>query len=374
MAVSGMTSILLDSTGRMIEFQAVPPQVSADDDGTPPAPAWKALFDARRPRHVDVHAGDTAVVAAGFRRHSSGVGGAAHRSSRLQRCESRRLRIAAGRPRCCCSASWSRPTAHGARSRARPSQVRWSAVVSLLIIALTVAGLMLARFNLRAGRRAIAGAPRASHCSSWWAMRSCLSSRHITSSDVSAEIEPVHQELRRCPDRCRHAVVIVYLALEPHVRRLRPDGILGWTRLLGLHSRSTRGTGSADRLRDRHGIGPAGEVQRHRAAAVRLSGSTAHISRHRNPGGCGSDSDFIWSAVHQQHRRRGLPSCSGTVVLRLTLRRTSSGRRRGGDPAGDRSGTPQALTRRYRLVDLPRLNRPSSSPPPPPWSCATACS
>src|SRR4051812_42048655 len=48
MAVSGMTSILIDSTGRLIEFQAVPPQISADGDRAPSPPPWRALFDAAR--------------------------------------------------------------------------------------------------------------------------------------------------------------------------------------------------------------------------------------------------------------------------------------------------------------------------------------
>jgi hypothetical protein len=54
---------------------------------------------------------------------------------------------------------WSRPTRMATIARTT-SQVVLSAVVSLLIIALTVAGLMLARFNLRAGRADRRGATR----------------------------------------------------------------------------------------------------------------------------------------------------------------------------------------------------------------------
>src|SRR5262249_11818790 len=46
-SVSGMTWAIVDSTGRLIEFQAVPPQFESAP-GEPTTPNWRVLFDAAR--------------------------------------------------------------------------------------------------------------------------------------------------------------------------------------------------------------------------------------------------------------------------------------------------------------------------------------
>jgi len=43
--ISGMVSVILDPQGRLVEFDAVPPQVDTES-GTVPPPDWKRLFDA----------------------------------------------------------------------------------------------------------------------------------------------------------------------------------------------------------------------------------------------------------------------------------------------------------------------------------------
>jgi len=53
---------------------------------------------------------------------------------------------------------------------------------------------------------------------------------------------------------------VIYVALEPYVRRFWPDGILGWTRLMAGYMRDPRvGRDVLDRLRFRTDPAAAGD-------------------------------------------------------------------------------------------------------------------
>jgi hypothetical protein len=235
MAVSGMTSLLIDSTGRLIEFQAVPPQISADD-GVPPAPPWRALFEAAgldmstfTPTPPQWSPRDFADTRAAWEGPLTG-----HPDYRV-RVEAAAYR---GRPTSMfLLGPWSRPTRMAPLARST-SQAVLSAVVSLLIIALTIAALMLARHNLRAGRADRRGAARlALFVMVGYAVRFLIAAHHLP--DVQAEATLF---TRNFGDVLVSAGIlwVVYLALEPYVRRFWPDGILGWTRLLSGYVRDPR--------------------------------------------------------------------------------------------------------------------------------------
>jgi hypothetical protein len=123
-------------------------------------------------------------------------------------------------------------------------------------------------------------------------------------------------------DRCRHAV-IVYLALEPYVRRLWPDGILGWTRLLSGYIRDPRVgrdllTGCV--------IGTAlGLLEKSNDIVPPLFDYPARLPTSRGIetlAGAAPTLDFIWSASINSIVV-AVFLVLGYVVLRLTLRRTS---------------------------------------------------
>jgi predicted Ser/Thr protein kinase len=236
MAVSGMTSILLDSTGRMVEFQAVPPQVSAGDDGTPPEPAWKALFDAAgldmstfTPATPQWSPRDFADTRAAWEGPLTG-----HPDYKV------RIEAAAyrGRPTSMLLLGpWSRPTrmAPLTRSTARSAL---SAVVSLLIISLTIAALLLARYNVRSGRADRRAAARlALFVTVGYAVMFLVTAHHL--GDVEAETNLFTRSFGRVLIFAG-LLWVMYLALEPYVRRFWPDGILGWTRLLAGYVRDPR--------------------------------------------------------------------------------------------------------------------------------------
>jgi hypothetical protein len=132
---------------------------------------------------------------------------------------------------------WSRPTRMAPIARST-SQVVLSGIVSIVIVVLTVAALMIARYNLKAQRADRRGATRlALFVMLGYAVMWLISAHHVP--DVQQEVSLF---LRNFGGVLIDASVlcITYLALEPYVRRFWPDGILGWTRLLSGYLRDPR--------------------------------------------------------------------------------------------------------------------------------------
>jgi hypothetical protein len=155
MAVSGTRSLLLDSTGRLLEFQAVPPQVSPESE---PAPDWRPLFDAAgldmttfSPVTPQWSPRDYADTRAAWEGPLTG------RPEITARVEAAAYR---GRPTAMfLLGPWSVPTGMTPASRSL-SQTILSGVITLLLIGLTLAALLLARHNVRAKRADRLGAAR----------------------------------------------------------------------------------------------------------------------------------------------------------------------------------------------------------------------
>jgi serine/threonine-protein kinase len=320
MVVSGMTSILLDSTGRMIEFQAVPPQVSEDNIAADTPPAWRPLFDAAG---LDMTA--FSPVTPDWSPHDYADTRAAWEGPLTGRPELHvRVEAAAyhGRPTSMLLLGpWSRPTRMAPIARST-SQIVLSGIGALLIIALTIAALMLARFNLRAGRADRRGAARlVLFVMIGNAIMFLVTAHHVP--DVNLEMDLF---TRTFGGVLVDAAIlwIVYLALEPYVRRFWPDGILGWTRLLAGYVRDPRvgrdlltacvvGTGMALLLeKSNHLVPPLFGY----AARVPTAQGIAAL------GGAAPTLNFIWNSI-----TNGIVVAVflvlGYVLLRLTLRRTS---------------------------------------------------
>jgi hypothetical protein len=225
MTVSGMTYVIVDTRGRAIEFQAVPAQI--DPDGPPGAPRWEALFDAAGLRMSAF----TPVAPQWTPRDYADVR-AAWEGPLTDRPDIRvRVEAAAyrGRPTSMfVLGPWSRPTRMAPIERTT-SQTLFSAFASIVLVVLMIAALLIARRNLRAQRADRRGAARIAavvvigYAATW-----ALGAHHVP--DLQLEI----QSFTRFFGNVLMAVcilLVVYLALEPYVRRFWPDGILGWTRL-----------------------------------------------------------------------------------------------------------------------------------------------
>src|SRR5262249_18132861 len=132
---------------------------------------------------------------------------------------------------------WSRPTRMVAAPRST-AQRAWIVVVTVLIIAMCLAGILLARYNLKAKRADVRAASRlALFVMIAYAIVWALAGHHV--ADVNEELNAF---IRYFSEVLFLAGLlwVVYVALEPYVRRFWPDGILGWTRLLSGYVRDPR--------------------------------------------------------------------------------------------------------------------------------------
>jgi serine/threonine-protein kinase len=232
MAVSGMTYLIVDTLGRMIEFQAVPPQFESDP-APAAAPRWETLFDAAgltlasftpvTPQWSPRDFADTRAAWEGpltdHPEYQLHVEAASYR----------------GRPvSMLVLGPWSRPTRMAAPTRSVAQSIL-RGFVSLVIVALVIAALLIARYNLRAHRADPRSAARLAifvmvgYAATW-----VIGAHHV--SDVQQEINAFSRYFGGVL-MSAGVLWVIYLALEPYVRRFWPDGILGWTRLVSGYVR-----------------------------------------------------------------------------------------------------------------------------------------
>ena len=235
LTISGMTFVLLDTLGRLQEFHAVPPQFDAGRAPGEP-PHWERLFDAAAldftsftpatPQWTPREYADT---------RAAWEGPLTGRPEYRVRVEAAAYR---GRPvSMLIVGPWLRPLRMEAEARTT-SQIVLSASVALLVVTLVIAALLIARHNLRAQRADRRGASRlASFVMVGYTAVWVISAHHVP--DVNAEVDSFARNfgpvlLATC------LLSLMYIALEPYVRRFWPDGILGWMRLTSGHVRDPR--------------------------------------------------------------------------------------------------------------------------------------
>jgi protein kinase-like protein len=234
MTVSGMTYLILDTQGRAIEFQAVPPQI--DPESPPAAPPWSALFAAAG---LDM-AAFTPVPPRWSPRDFADAraawdGPLAGRPDIRVRVEAAAYR---GQPTSMfVLGPWARPTRMAPAARTL-SQTIFGVFGSLLIVALMLAALVIARRNVRLQRANRGGAARiVAFVLTGYAATWVLSAHHVP--DLQVEISAFTRYFGNVL-MAACILLVIYLALEPYVRRFWPDGILGWTRLTSGYVRDPR--------------------------------------------------------------------------------------------------------------------------------------
>ena len=233
--VSGMQLAILDTKGRLVEFHSVPPQLDTDNAATA-APNWRSLFDAAgldmaaftpdAPQWTPPNFADT---------RAAWEGPSPDRSDIKVRVEAAAYR---GRPTSLYIVGpWARPTRMQPLARTTSQRVLTVINVAFSVVAL-VGGALLARYNLRANRADRKGAARLGIglillvTVAW-----IFGAHHVSAADV---------ELRQFLLTAGFAtflgvtVWVLYLAIEPYVRRFWPNGLLGWTRLLSGRLRDPR--------------------------------------------------------------------------------------------------------------------------------------
>ena len=223
---SGMVSLTLDRTGRLVSLLAVPPQIDPSTEPRrgfePPAPDWSPLFaEAGLPlaRYSPVPPQRFPPIFAEARAAWSGV--YPERPEVPIRIEAAAVR---GRPVYFeIVAPWSRPSNEdvvpGNTSGERVGLLIRSFVTPLMLV---VAGVLAVR-NLRLGRGDRRGAMRLSLF--------ILAAGAVSTTLATGDL----QVLTRGPALMLFVPALawlLYIALEPHFRRVLPETMIGWSRLL----------------------------------------------------------------------------------------------------------------------------------------------
>jgi hypothetical protein len=226
--ISGMSLVVIDPEGRLQRLSVIPPQLD------PPSPKsgfgetnWKTLFDAARldlsaftpvePEWTPALYADTRSAWTG---PLPGVPG-----------ETLRIEAAAYRGKVVYFhqiARWTTPARMPATVAER-SRVRWSsALVQLVVLSMLVAAALIARHNIRKGRGDRSGAFKLAAVISLAAIGVwLLDSTHFADPGLEMGRFFVGQPLWAAG-----LLWLLYLALEPYVRRFWPTTLVSWSRLM----------------------------------------------------------------------------------------------------------------------------------------------
>jgi hypothetical protein len=228
-----MTLVVLDTAGRLVRFEAVPPQKDAAAATT--TPDWSALFRLAALDQSTFHPVSPEWLprgAADAREAWEGSipGGPANVRVEAAAWHGKAIYFQIVAP-------WTRPGRMEENGLSRRTQVLNLFTVAA-IVALLLSALFVCRANVRAGRGDWNGAIR-------------LGTVAIVGQLVTWALNDPHvgnplQELNRFFDSIGEALfaggllVVMHLAVEPAVRRYWPHGVLGWTRLLQGRFRDAR--------------------------------------------------------------------------------------------------------------------------------------
>jgi eukaryotic-like serine/threonine-protein kinase len=226
--LSGMSGVELDLQGRLVGFYATTPQ-REEEAPAPAAPVdWSPLFTQAR-----LEAGRfqpvTPLWTPAFHTdtRAAWVGTDATRPDLPLRLEAAAYR---GKPVFFQMVwEWTRPERMEA-ARLRPGQTTASRFAIAILLVVTATALLLARRNLllgrgdRAGARRLAALALTAELCGW-----LLGGHHV--AEIGGELMLIIRGLGVCL-LLAAAVWILYLAIEPYIRRHWPDMLVSWTRLL----------------------------------------------------------------------------------------------------------------------------------------------
>jgi hypothetical protein len=231
---AGMTLTLVDATGRLSEFHAVPNPI--EPKGPWPTVDWKPLFEAAGLPMDKFTATPSQMVPPAYAdERVAWEGLLPERPDQTVRIEAA---ARAGKP---VFFGITGPWTQSSRALANPPSVFtqiMNLLAGLIMPGLMVLGAVLARINLKAGRGDRHGAFQTAAVVFvltlvGWTLR-------------ASHPEVVNVEIGRIFGAIGRALFagavmwLTYLGLEPYIRRHAPDSLLGWTRLLAGHWRDPR--------------------------------------------------------------------------------------------------------------------------------------
>jgi hypothetical protein len=224
-AVIGMTRLKLDDSGRLVEFEAVPPRAD-DASARKPAP-WPMLFQAAGLDMALFHPVSPILLPRAFATERAAWEGP------LAGEEGAKLHVEAAAHRGAAIAFRVTGPSEPVVPRTTPPTAQqgiWQVIANMLGTVMVFATLLLARSNLRAGRGDRRGANRlfsfalAALTASW-----IVSARHFSSLQI--EDDRLFGFLARAV-LTTGTIWLLYISLEPYVRRFSPGILISWTRVL----------------------------------------------------------------------------------------------------------------------------------------------
>jgi len=226
MDVTGMVFVTLDMRGRLLRLEAVPPQNDAVVGHTVPAD-WSAVFAAGglkesnyravEPEWTPLAWGDTRAAWLGAVGAEPGI------PERIEAASNR------GRPIYFdVIYPWTKAD-RGVLLTQTPRKKISTAILLLLFVSLVVSGVFVTRRNMRLGRSDTRGASRLGTAAilMFFAMW-VLSAHHVASIDEFDSILIAFAWALVSTS----LITVLYLALEPYVRRRDPHTLISWSRLL----------------------------------------------------------------------------------------------------------------------------------------------
>ena len=233
--MSGQIDVTLDPKGRLLEFLAVPPQEEAPRSDSL-TPDWKPALEAAgleastltesRPMRNPLINCDGQIAWEGA------YPGQPEVPIRVEGCSyGERVAWFAVLP------PWSRPTL---MQPVEPRTLDWVMIVIAVIVcaALMGAALIMARRNLRLGR----GDPRGAMRFALYLFALILAYLVLRIDHVPVLLSEIALLVTCVQLAMFYAVItwILYIALEPHVRRLWPDALISWSRMVSGRVRDPR--------------------------------------------------------------------------------------------------------------------------------------
>jgi serine/threonine-protein kinase len=223
LAVSTMAVVQLDTSGRLLLFEAMPSQVETAQATSPEPVGWSRAFDAAgldRSAFADATPERTPRTFADERRAWTGMLPGTNIPIRVEAAGYR------GKPVYFeLVAPWTRPT----REPNVLEDASSSTLSVLLILSLLIVSVFLTRRNLKSGRADRRGAFRLAVFAFALSMVTWVLAPHVR--DLVIERDRLYVALGIALF-LGGALLVVYLALEPFVRSSWPKTLIGWSRLL----------------------------------------------------------------------------------------------------------------------------------------------
>jgi serine/threonine protein kinase len=226
MDVSGMVLVTLDMQGRLLHLESVPPQQNDPQSQTAP-PDWSSLFAAGGLQESDYrHVQPEWTPLAWGDARAAWLGASTQNPEIPERIEAA---VNHGKPIYFdVIYPWTKADRSVPFSQTRREKIS-TAIVLVVFVTLIVSGVFVTRRNLRLGRTDARGALRlgtvviVTFLSMW-----LISAHHVASIDEFDLILIAFAWALLGTS----LITVLYLALEPYVRRHEPHTLISWTRLL----------------------------------------------------------------------------------------------------------------------------------------------